>query len=70
MTLNLTEITKVPFYLDMFLEDGTKQTVRIDKHNEKVQLQTKLKFMIRSPYQFYENDPHWQHIENGAITLR
>lgn len=68
--LNIRETTAVPFYLDMFLEDGKKERVTIEKVNAKVQLQTKLTFMIRAPLLFYENDPHWQYVQDGQITLR
>lgn len=68
--LGIRETTAVPLDLNVILEDGTKTTERIEARNKKVQLQTKLTLMIHAPLLFYENDPHWQYIEKGAIKLR
>jgi len=69
VVLNLQESRPVPFYLDVFSEDGKKETLKIDSHREKVQLQTKLSLMIRAPLIFYDNDPDWRHIQDGVIAL-
>ena len=67
--LNLRETNIFPITVDMLLEDGSKEPFRIRKAQQGVQLQLKLQLMRRAPKLFYDNDPHWQYVQNGEINL-